>query len=109
MPKRKYSDVDLLQQKVDEYFNSTEIPTMSGLAYHLGMDRKTLLNYSKDERYFPTIKKARDRVEAFVEERLMLGNATAGVIFNLKNNFGWIDKQEVDAKLNTEIKVSLDD
>lgn len=109
MAKKKYSDVELLQKKIDEYFESTEIPTMSGLALALDMDRRSLLNYSKDERFFPTIKKARDRVEAFVEERLMSGNATAGVIFNLKNNFGWIDKQEVDAKVNTEISVTLDD
>ena len=68
--------------------------TMSGLAYYLDMDRKSLLNYSKDEKFFTTIKKAKQRVEMMLEEQLYrLGN-NSGVIFNLKNNFGWIDKVE---------------
>lgn len=70
--------------------------TMSGLAYALGCDRKTLLNYSKKDDYFPTIKKARERVELDVERRLMSGHSVAGAIFNLKNNFGWKDKTEVE-------------
>ena len=72
---------------------------MSGLAYSLDMDRKTLLNYSKDEKFFPTVKKAKDRVEVYAEERLFFPNAT-GVIFNLKNNFNWEDKQELNHSIN---------
>ena len=36
-------------------------------------------------------------VEAFTEEMLITGKNTAGVIFSLKNNFGWKDKTEVEA------------
>ncbi len=96
---KKYTDTDIVQQKIDAYFKNcddTNKPyTMSGLALALDMDRKTLLNYSKDDKFFLTIKKARNKVEAYVEERLFYPNAT-GVIFNLKNNFEWQDKQELE-------------
>lgn len=69
--------------------------TMSGLARHLEIDRKTLLNYSKMEQFFPTISAARERVHEFAESQLYSRNAT-GAQFNLKNNFDWRDKSEVD-------------
>lgn len=98
--KMKYTDVELFQKKVDDYFNmcdEKEKPyTMSGLAYYLDLDRKSLLNYSKNEKFFPTVKKAKQKVEMMLEEQLYrLGN-NSGVIFNLKNNFGWIDKIDYD-------------
>lgn len=68
--------------------------TMAGLAAYLEIDRKTLLNYSKRDKFFPTIKKARERVEAYVEEQLFRPQIAAGVIFNLKNNFKWRDAPE---------------
>ena len=71
--------------------------TMSGLAVKLGMDRRSLLNYSKDERFFPTIKAARDKVEADIEERMNDKQTfTPGLIFNAKNNFGWVDQTKVE-------------
>ena len=96
---KKYTEVDIMQQKINEYFkecdDNNKPYTMSGLALTLDMDRRTLLNYSKDDEFFPTIKKARNKVETYVEERLFYPNAT-GVIFNLKNNFAWEDKQELN-------------
>ena len=68
---------------------------MSGLALHLDVDRKTITNYSNKEDYFPTIRKARSKIEAHIEKRLY-GNNVTGCIFNLKNNFGWKDKSEID-------------
>lgn len=69
--------------------------TMSGLARRLGMDRRTLLDYKKRDKFLPTIKAARERIHEDVETRLMEKQAT-GAIFNLKNNFDWKDKSEVD-------------
>lgn len=93
-----FNDVKEVEEKINAYFNYCEEKekpyTMSGLAYYLGIDRKTLLNYSKNEEYFHTIKKARDKVQMQLEECLYrLGN-NSGVIFNLKNNFDWKDKIE---------------
>lgn len=69
------------------------VPTMSGLALALGMSRHSLVNYSERNEFLSTVKEARQKVEAFLEQRLQ-GSAAAGTIFNLKNNFGWKDKTE---------------
>ena len=70
---------------------------MSGLAFALDLDRKSLLNYSKNEKFFPTIKKAREKVEQQLEENALMGKANATfTIFNLKNNYGWRDSVEVN-------------
>lgn len=95
-----YSSVGDMQKIIDEYFimcDEKEKPyTMSGLAYALDMDRRSLLNYSKDEQFFPTIKKAREKVEQQLEENALMGKANSTfTIFNLKNNYGWRDQVEV--------------
>lgn len=70
-------------------------PTLSGLAYHLGIDRHTLYNYKERPEFFHIIKKATDWVESKYEERLIYSKTPVGVIFALKN-MGWRDKQEID-------------
>lgn len=98
-----YTSVEEMEKDIEKYFqecDEKEKPyTMSGLAYSLDMDRRSLLNYSKDEMFFPTIKKAREKVEQQLEENALMGNANATfTIFNLKNNFGWQDKTEVEVR-----------
>ena len=100
---RSFNSVEEVEQRINDYFNyceENEKPyTMSGLALYLDIDRKTLVNYSKEEEYFPTIKKARDRVQSQLEENALLGKGNAVfTIFNLKNNFGWKDQVEVEHK-----------
>lgn len=104
---RVFKSVEEVEEKINAYFNYCEEKekpyTMSGLAYYLGIDRKTLLNYSKNEEYFHAIKKARDKVQMQLEECLYrLGN-NSGVIFNLKNNFDWKDKMEVEKTDMTKV------
>lgn len=70
--------------------------TMSGLARRLGMSRETLVQYGRKEQFSDTIKDARSRVQEDIENRLMETSNQAGAIFNLKNNFGWKDKSEVE-------------
>jgi len=100
----KFGTVEELQTKVDAYFESKDAyiitedktifaPTVSGLALFLDVDRKTITNYANRDEYFPTIKRARARIEQHLEQRLY-GNNVTGVIFNLKNNYGWSDRQE---------------
>ncbi len=100
----KFQSVQELDDAIELYFQTDAFindgedrsfrPTMSGLALFLECDRKTLLNYSHKGEFFLSLKKAKSRVEQALEQRLY-SNSVAGVIFNLKNNFGWIDKQEV--------------
>ena len=104
---RAFKSVQEVEKKINAYFNYCEEKekpyTMSGLAYYLEINRKTLLNYSKNEEYFHAIKKARDKVQMQLEECLYrLGN-NSGVIFNLKNNFDWKDKMEVEKTDMTKV------
>jgi len=68
---------------------------IEGLSAFLDITRKTLSDYAKLPEFRNTIKKARQKIAGNVEERLMEKNPT-GAIFNLKNNFGWKDKQEME-------------
>lgn len=95
-----------LEAKINAYFAECKEQgrplTVSGLAYSLDIDRRTLVNYSNKDEFFPTIRKARAMVELSLEEKLVSSNGmVTGMIFNLKNNFGWMDKQEIDAKVQT--------
>lgn len=106
-----FGDVEELEARIDDYFATNAYmgegderifaPTMAGLARHLDVDRKTITNYANKEEFFPTIKRARGRVEEFLEQRLY-GNTVTGVIFNLKNNFDWKDKQEIEQKVEID-------
>ena len=101
-----FNDVKEVEKKINAYFNYCEKKekpyTMSGLAYYLGISRQTLVNYSNQDQFFDTIKKARDRVQMQLEENALSNKANSTfTIFNLKNNFDWKDSNEV--KTNVEI------
>lgn len=112
-----FKSAEELQKVIDEYFDwcdnrtkkiwiektqseimvSDPAPyTMSGLARRLGVDRQTILNYSKKDEFFGTIREARSRVHEDVETRLMGTRNEKGAMFNLKNNFGWKDETKTD-------------
>lgn len=109
----KYKSKKKLQEGINNYFEKCDKDnrpySMSGLAYHLGIDRVTLINYGKTESYFTLIKDAKDRVQAQIEENALCGKGNATFsIFNLKNNYGWKDETSVNVEKETpsvEIKV----
>jgi len=89
----QFDDPEVMQEKIDEYFEKAEVPSMSGLSRHLGFNsRQSLYNYENQEKFLDTVKKARLRVEEYFETQLIKSGG-AGAIFWLKN-FGWHDKQE---------------
>lgn len=109
-----FKDKEELKERIEEYFEyceEREKPlTMSGLAYYLKIDRTTLINYGKREVFFDTIKQAKDRVLMDTEERLQTnGNPTVGIIFSLKNNYNWADKQEIKEETDNKITISWED
>ena len=107
---RKYKTPDEMQPKIDAYFatiTDDNPPTVTGLAIALDMTRFGLLEYEERGEFSHTVKKAKARVEAFMEKR-MYGNAVAGVIFNLKNNFGWKDKQEIEHGVTSDLATLME-
>lgn len=104
----KYTKVEEIQEKIDKYFEECKLNnkpyTITGLGLALDMSRQDLINYSKKDEFFDTIKKAKMRVENYLEERLINDTSTTGIIFNLKNNYGWKDKQE-----NVNVGVSYEE
>lgn len=92
-----YDTPEKMQKVIDAYFAECDIDdrpyTIAGLALALDMDRSSINNYQSKDEFFLTIKRAKLRIEARLEERLDGSNAT-GTIFNLKNNFGWKDVQQ---------------
>lgn len=103
----KYTSEEEVQRIIDDYFANCfaeeRPPTVTGLALALDMTRQGLCDYGNKEQFADTIKKGKQRVELFLEERLYSG-APAGVIFNLKNNYKWKDKTEQEVSGNFDIK-----
>ena len=102
----KFKTVEELESQVQAYFDECvekKRPlTISGLAVHLDTSRQTLLNYEEKEEFFGTIKRAKDLIENYAEEQLFDNPRTAGIIFNLVNNWGWKNKTESEIKHQIE-------
>jgi len=122
---RKWKDAKEFEKIVNEYFescyqmrtdengNQYEVNitplTVRGLAHYLGVHHDTLCEWqiNRDD-IADTIKEAKDICHQFMEDELLNKNRpTIGVLFSLKNNWGWVDKQEVETK-NTNINTTLD-
>ena len=98
---RAFATVEDLQRGIDGYFEectSKEEPvTVSGLAYALEVDRKTINNYSRDDEYFPTVKRAVAFIEKEKVRDAMTGKYDRVIsIFDLKNNHDWKDEKNIN-------------
>lgn len=97
---RKISEKEELQNKINNYFEECEKNkepyTITGLCMALDICRDTLCEYAKKDEFSDTIKKAKLKVENYLEKHLITDSSTTGIIFNLKNNFGWSDKQQIE-------------
>ena len=96
----KFRSVKELQKKIDEYFELCKEEkkpyTITGLALALCTTRDLLVDYESKDKFSDTIKRAKLKIHNYAEESLFTRNNTSGVIFNLKNNFGWNDKTETE-------------
>ena len=119
----KYDNVDDLENGIDKYFQEQDEKgkpyTMEGLAYSLNIDVKTLSNYGRNENYFPSINRARQKCLVYKSERLYDKDGVNGAKFDLINNsermggLRYSDRQEMAVTadvtpdldtLNTRIK-----
>lgn len=110
----KYKNKEEIDQAIRAYFDRCEENgkplTMSGLAVWLDMDRRSLVNYGNREEFFPSIKRARAMIEASTEERMLMNELNVtGAIFSLKNNYGWVDKQEIKEEADNKITISWEE
>lgn len=87
-----------LEDGVCIYFekcNEERIPaTMPGLTCHLGVAQRTLQDFADREGYDEILVFAKQLIEH--QRNLMLfdkDTPTAGVIFDLVNNYGWVNSQ----------------
>ena len=84
-----------------------KIPTVTGLAVALKTSRQTLINYESNENFFDTIKVAKSYIESLIEQWALMNELNpTSAIFNLKNNFDWKDKSEVDNNINWKLEVN---
>lgn len=119
----KFKSPEELQAKIDAYYewakeNKKHI-TITGLAWFLDTNRQTLLRYEEEDSellksvsedvrqaFRDTVKRAKARIEMEYEESLYNKNSAVGAIFTLKNNYNYVDKQEVAQKVeNIEVKL----
>jgi len=98
-----FSDID--EQNIQaKLFDERPRPyTVSGLCVFLGIFRETLLDYGKRPDTAEIVKMAKYKVETCIEEGSLTGRWNViGSIFNLKNNFGWVDKFDVSTTVQPE-------
>ncbi len=110
-----YTDPAELEAKFDEYFARQDKEgrpyTIAGLCLAAGFSsRQSLHDYLAKPEFVDVIKRAKLRVEEFLNEKLLAGQGmVAGPIFNLKNlePAYWRDKHESEVSINSEAQVGL--
>jgi len=103
--RKRYETAEAIQQEIIKYFETCEQekkrPTMTGLALSLGFQtRDALHKYRCQPGYefaWEAIAFAKLKIEEYYEQALTDPKTAnvAGVIFTLKNNFNWADRQEI--------------
>ena len=129
--RKKYETPEDMQKALDAYFarcdaetrdvqtktgvvtmRDPEPYTMSGICVSLGMSREAWREYHAGDRgpgYTELMDEAKQRVEFDMERRLYRpGTFTVGLIFGLKNHFGWRDNHEITGADGGPISVRFD-
>lgn len=102
---KRYQTAEAIQSEIVKYFDQCEEekkkPTMTGLALALGFKtRQALFKYKKEPGYefaFDAIAFAKLKLEEYYEQGLTdpKNFNIGGTVFIMKNNFDWVDKQEI--------------
>jgi len=125
-----YTNPEEMESKAEEYFSKCDtgeeievlakngtvvkitkkIPyTVPGLSHHLGFaTRKGVFDYKQKGEFRNTITRALQRIERQRNEKALTGEQEPRFAqFDLKNNFGWKDQQNV--QVDAEIKHGVSD
>ncbi|HED7879814.1 TPA: hypothetical protein R6B12_000285 [Campylobacter coli] len=97
-----------LVSKIESYFNERVVlketkesiifapKTKVGLAVHLGITMQTLGEWEKDKDFGEIVSQAKQKCEMDILNHSLIGTYTPSVsMFLLKNQHGYVDKQEV--------------
>ncbi|HFU2588082.1 TPA: terminase small subunit [Campylobacter jejuni] len=97
-----------LVSKIESYFNERVVlketkesiifapKTKVGLAVHLGITIQTLNEWEKDKDFGEIVSQAKQKCEMDIVNHSLIGTYTPSVsMFLLKNQHGYVDKQEV--------------
>ncbi len=97
-----------LVSKIESYFNERVVlketkesiifapKTKVGLAVHLGISMQTLNEWEKDKDFGEIVANAKQRCEMDILNHSLIGTYTPSVsMFLLKNQHGYVDKQEI--------------
>ena len=77
-------------------------PSIGGLCVFLGISRDTWSEYCADTKMAGICRDARERVQLWNEEELLTRKDVKGIIFNLENNFGYKEQQNVKVDAGIE-------
>lgn len=101
---KKYTPTKLRNKVVDYFTNcyvDSKPPTVTGLTLHLKISRETFYSYMNDPSMREVLETARYMMENWLEEKLVMSKQNpTGIIFALKNRFGWKDVQTVETNGN---------
>jgi hypothetical protein len=115
LPKIDTKDTAQLQARIEEYFSicaeDDMKPSVAGLALAIGVDRKTIWQWTQSENSdrSNTIKRAYAVLDLMMNDYMQNGkiNPVSG-IFLMKNNFGYQDKQDVVITPNNPLGEKVD-
>ena len=112
-PRKFNSPEDLIRlfnKFLDSCYDENEINikpiTIISFCNYVGMHRDTFNEYSHQSLFSDTTKRIKAIMEEFAVEQLFSNPRQTSMIFLLKNNYGYVDKTEVETK-NTNIQKTL--
>ena len=73
-------------------------PTVLGLCLFLNIHRDTWNSYCSQPEYSDTTTYVRGRMQCWREEQLLTRKDVAGLKFDLENNYGYRDKQQLEVR-----------
>ena len=110
-PHEAFSSANVMRRKVNEYFDDRDLKhkpyTVPGLALHLGLRTKSLMNY-QHAMEFPAFQRVIDyalqRIESYTAEMLLTAKgSTRGIEFLLQNTQNYTTKSDVNSKTELEL------
>lgn len=103
-------DLDAMIQMYFDDMDEQDRPyTIAGIVYYLGFnDKDAVARYRDKPDFSGPLKRARLRIESQRSEQLLSSKGNpVGKIFDLKANFGWVDRVEVVGNTGVTVNIAI--